>query len=59
MTQEEKVLKMTNQMAKFVGHIGKKLPDDVIAKLKELGDKETSPLAKTSMRPCIRIRSLR
>lgn len=47
MTQEEKVLKMTNQMAKFVGHIGKKLPDDVIAKLKELGDKETSPLAKT------------
>ena len=23
-------------MAKFVGHIGKKLPDDVIAKLEEL-----------------------
>lgn len=46
MTHEEMVTKMTDQMAKFVGYIGKKLPDDVIAKLEELGSKETSPLAK-------------
>ena len=33
-------------MAKFVGHIGKKLPDDVIAKLEELAAQETAPLPK-------------
>ena len=33
-------------MANFVSHIAKKLPDDVIAKLDELGKKEDSPLAK-------------
>lgn len=45
MTHEEQVQKMTGQMAKFVGYIGKKLPDDVIAKLSELRGQETSPLA--------------
>ena len=34
-------------MAKFIAHTGKKLPDDVITKLRELQDKEDSPLAKT------------
>lgn len=47
MSQQEMVTKMTDIMASFVGHIGKKLPDDVIAKLDELAKKETSPLAKT------------
>ena len=47
MTHEEQVRKMTGQMAKFVGYIGKKLPDDVIAKLSELRSQETSPLAST------------
>jgi len=47
MTQEEKVQLMTDKMAKFVGYISKKLPDDVIAKLHELSGKETEPLAKT------------
>ncbi|MGN0761868.1 MAG: L(+)-tartrate dehydratase subunit alpha [Aristaeellaceae bacterium] len=47
MSQQEMVTRMTDIMASFVGHIGKKLPDDVIAKLEELAKKETSPLAKT------------
>ena len=47
MSQQEMVTKMTDIMASFVGHIGKKLPDDVSAKLDELAKKETSPLAKT------------
>ena len=34
-------------MAKFIAHVAKKLPDDVIAKLEELRDKEDSPLSKT------------
>ena len=34
-------------MANFIAHIAKKLPDDVIAKLTELRDKEDSPLSKT------------
>ena len=40
------VEKMTNMIAKFVGHTAKKLPDDVIAKLQELRAKEDSPMAK-------------
>ena len=47
MTKEEQVQLMTDKMAKFVGYIGIKLPDDIIAKLSELREKETSPLAKT------------
>lgn len=47
MSQQEMVTRMTDIMASFVGHIGKKLPDDVIAKLDELARKETSPLART------------
>ena len=46
MTKEAQVQKMTDMMAKFVGYTGKKLPDDVIAKLEELRSKEDSPLAK-------------
>ena len=47
MTKPESVQRMTEMMAKFIAHTGKKLPDDVIAKLQELRDKEDSPLAKT------------
>ncbi len=46
MANEAQVKKMTDMMAKFVGYTGKKLPDDVIAKLEELRQKEDSPLAK-------------
>ena len=44
---QDKVQQMTDIMSKFVGVVGKQLPDDVQAKLKELSEKETSPLAKT------------
>ncbi len=47
MSKEEQVREMTDKMAKFIAHTAKKLPDDVIAKLEELRDKEDSPLAKT------------
>ena len=47
MAQKEIVARMTDIMAQFVAHIGKRLPDDVIAKLKQLESEETNPLAKT------------
>lgn len=47
MNKEQSVRSMTDIMAKFVAHVGKKLPDDVELKLAELRSKETSPLAKT------------
>ena len=47
MTKPESVQRMTEMMSKFIAHTGKKLPNDVIAKLQELRDKEDSPLAKT------------
>ena len=46
MNKEENVQRLTNMVASFVGHIGKKLPDDVVAKLEELGRQETAPLPK-------------
>ena len=46
MNKEENVKRLTDMVADFVGFIGKKLPDDVVAKLKELGEKETDPLPK-------------
>ena len=58
MYQQEMVTKMTDIMASFVGHIGKKLPDDVIAKLDELAKKETSPLAKTLYETMMRNQNL-
>lgn len=47
MTKPESIQYMTDKMAKFIAHTGKKLPDDVIAKLEELRDQEDNPLAKT------------
>ena len=46
MSRTEQVEQLTNYMAHFVAHIGKKLPDDIIAKLDELAEKEDSPLSK-------------
>ena len=46
MTHEEQLKKLKNIMAQFVGFTGIKLPDDVIAKLKELSEKETDPMPK-------------
>jgi len=46
MATEADVKKMTDLVAKFVAYTGKILPDDVIAKLKELSEEETNPMAK-------------
>ena len=46
MDKQKAVQKMTEVMAKFVGYTGKVLPDDVMAKLRELSERETQPLAK-------------
>ena len=46
MTREENVKLMTDKMAKFVAHIAKKLPDDVVAKLEELASQEDAALPK-------------
>lgn len=46
MSKKEQVEQLTTYMAHFVDHIGKKLPDDIIAKLDELAEKEDSPLSK-------------
>ena len=35
MSKEEQVTQLTEHMAKFIAHVAKKLPDDVIAKLND------------------------
>lgn len=47
MDKQEQVELLTNYVANFVAHTAKVLPDDVIAKLDELAEKEDSPLCKT------------
>ena len=47
MTNENGVKVLTDMVADFVAHIGKKLPDDVVAKLEELGSQETAALQST------------
>ena len=47
MKKEEQIEKLTNYMAKFVGYVGKVLPDDVTKKLEELRSKEDGELPKT------------
>ena len=46
MTNDAKVKLMTDRLAKFIAYTAKKLPDDVIAKLKELQAQETDPMPK-------------
>ena len=48
------VEKLTDVMAHFLGHTAIRLPDDVIAKLEELRDKEEHPLAKVIYRTMFR-----
>ena len=40
MDKREQAEQLTRYMANFVDHIGKVLPDDIIAKLDELAEKE-------------------
>ncbi|MFV0497640.1 MAG: L(+)-tartrate dehydratase subunit alpha [Candidatus Fimivivens sp.] len=47
MSKEAQVQKMTDTMSAFTALVGKKLPDDVEAKLADLRGKETSALSKT------------
>lgn len=47
MDKQEQVEQLTNYVAHFVAYTAKVLPDDVIAKLDELAEKEDSPLSKT------------
>ena len=42
MSKEAQVEQLTDYMAKFIAHVAKKLPDDVIAKLTELRAQEDS-----------------
>ena len=46
MTKENGVKVLTDMVADFVAHIGKKLPHDVVAKLEELGSQESAALPK-------------
>lgn len=57
MSKEAQVKQMTDIMAKFVGYTAKVLPDDVAAKLKELAEKETVPIAKLLYETYAKIRS--
>ena len=45
MGKKEQVEQLTTYMANFVSYIGKVLPDDIIAKLDELAEKEDSVTA--------------
>ena len=46
MENQEAIKLLTSTIAKFTGLVGKRLPDDVTAKLKELSENETMPMAK-------------
>ena len=50
MTKENGVKVLTDMVADFVAHIGKKLPDDVVKKLEELGSRKQLHFQKFSMR---------
>ena len=47
MNREEQVEKLTTYIAHFTDYTGKHLPDDVKAKISELAEAETNPLAKS------------
>ncbi|WP_371373603.1 L(+)-tartrate dehydratase subunit alpha [Sporomusa aerivorans] len=46
MNKEQMIQSMTDIMAKFTGYMGKRLPDDVMSKLRELREQEDTYLAK-------------
>ena len=49
MSKEQQVTQLTDYMAKFIAHIAKKLPDDVIEKLTELREKRRQPAFKGNL----------
>ncbi len=49
MSKEEQVTQLTDYMAKFIAHIAKKLPDDVIAKIDELQRERRQPAFKGNL----------
>lgn len=51
MNKQEQVQQMTTYMANFVSHIAKVLPDDIIAKLDELGAQRMLLCPRSSTRP--------
>jgi len=46
MNKEQMIQSMTDTMARFTGYMGKRLPDDVMAKLRDIREQEDSYLAK-------------
>lgn len=46
MNNQKALDQLADVVAKFTGLVGKRLPDDVTAKLKELAEEETMPMAK-------------
>ena len=46
MSRTEQVEQLTNYMAHFVAHIGKKLPDDIIVKLDNWQKRKTAHYQK-------------
>ena len=46
MEMNENLERLTNIVADFTSLVGKRLPDDVTAKLKELAETETTPMAQ-------------
>lgn len=46
MEKREALDRLTSLVANFTGLVGKRLPDDVTAKLKELSEEETMPMAR-------------
>jgi L(+)-tartrate dehydratase alpha subunit len=46
MEKREALDRLTNLVSNFTALVGKRLPDDVTAKLKELSEEETMPMAK-------------
>lgn len=59
MSREEQVEKLTAYMANFIGYTAKVLPDDVIAKLDELAEREDGFLPKVIYQTMKKIRSWR
>ena len=51
MTKENGVKQLTDMVADFVGHIGKKLPDDVVRNWRSLALRKLLHFRRFSMRP--------
>ena len=46
MDKKAQTEQLTTYMANFISHVGKVLPDDIIARLDELAEQEDSPLSR-------------